>query len=155
MGFYRDGLVKMVEHLDSKSKPEALFIKACHQALRSTYAKIYGTTPENRYPPIERYKIKLKSKLRNCKSSTKFREILSTFFRDADSIPILEDHWETLLPIMSGETNWRLARDLMSISLASYKRKGKESSGNSHSEEKRREDAVIQISSEDEKEDSS
>jgi hypothetical protein len=46
---------------------------------------------------------------------------------------LLQQHWQELLPLTTGEKQWKIARDLTLLALASYK--GKESTPQSDSDE--------------------
>lgn len=142
--FIKEGLLKMIEEAEWKDQAKKLFVKACHEALRRTYAKLYDQTAEGDYAQIERCNIRIRSELMRCKNATAFRGFLSQFFSKAGQIPILQQHWEELLPITTGEVDWKLTRDLTLLALASYpksealrddKQPEIEESQNSHADE--------------------
>lgn len=116
----REGLLKMIEKGEWNDQGKRLFVRACHEALRISYAKLYDRTPEGHYAQIERCNVRIRSELMRCKNATAFREFLSQFFSKAGRIPILQKHWEELLPITTGEIDWKLTRDLTLLALASY-----------------------------------
>lgn len=118
----REGLLKMIEEGEWNDQGKRLFVRACHEALRSSYAKLYDRTPEGKRAQIERFNVRIRSGLGRCKNATAFREFLSKFFSKAGKIPTLQEHWEELLPITTGEVDWKLARDLVLLALASYPR---------------------------------
>ncbi|MBD2069541.1 type I-MYXAN CRISPR-associated Cas8a1/Cmx1 [Leptolyngbya sp. FACHB-671] len=120
LSFTEEGLLTMIEEAEWKDQAKKLFVKACHEALRRTYAKLYDQTAEGDYAQIERCNIHIRSELMRCKNATAFREFLSQFFSKAGQIPILQKHWEELLPITTGEVDWKLTRDLTLLALASY-----------------------------------
>jgi|GEM_PF-702259 len=124
ISFEREGLQIMIEESEWEDQSKKLFVKACHEALRRIYAKIYDHTPEGDYAQIERRNIRIRSELGRCKNATTLRNFISRFFAEAGQIPILQEHWEKLLPITTGEIDWRITRDLALLALASYKKSG-------------------------------
>ncbi|MGG6297975.1 type I-MYXAN CRISPR-associated Cas8a1/Cmx1 [Leptolyngbya sp. AN02str] len=116
----KEGMLKMVEEGEWNDPGKRLFIKACHEALRRSYAKLYDRTPEGDHAQLERFNVRIRSDLGRCKNATAFRELLSKFFSKAGQIPTLQKHWEELLPITTGEVDWKLTRDLVLLALASY-----------------------------------
>ncbi len=116
----REGLLKMIEEAEWQDQSKKLFVKACHQALQRIYAKIYDRTPEGNYAQIERRNVRLRSELGRCKNVTTLRNAISRLFAEAGQIPILQEHWEELLPITTGEVDWRITRDLTLLALSSY-----------------------------------
>ena len=118
----KEGLRRMIEEAAWEDQSKKLFVKACHEALRRIYAKIYGQTPEGDYARIERRNTRIRSELGRCKNATTLRGCISRLFAEAGQIPILQEHWEALLPITTGESDWRITRDLMLLALASYKK---------------------------------
>ena len=114
----------MIEESEWEDQSKQLFVKACHEALRRIYAKIYDHTPEGDYAQVERRNIRIRSELGRCKNATTLRNFISRFFAEAGQIPILQEHWEKLLPITTGEIDWRITRDLALLALASYKKSG-------------------------------
>lgn len=120
--FGREELLCMIEEVQWDDQAKKLFIKACHEALRRIYAKLYGRASEGEYIQIERRNTRIRSELGRCKNAVTFRRFLSNFFSEAGQVPTLQEHWEELLPIMTGEIDWQLSRDLLLLALASYKK---------------------------------
>ncbi|MEH2395561.1 MAG: type I-MYXAN CRISPR-associated Cas8a1/Cmx1 [Nostoc sp.] len=115
-----DGVYKMIQNSEWNLESQKLFIKACHEALKKIYAKIYGRTNEGQYAQIERENIRILSQLRRCTNAENFRKFIAEFWGRAGQLSILEKHWEELLPLTSGIMDWKVARDLTFIALASY-----------------------------------
>jgi CRISPR-associated protein Cas8a1/Csx13 len=124
MNSEKEGLWMMIEESEWEDQSKKLFVKACHEALRRIYAKIYDQTPKGDYARIERRNIRIRSELGRCKNAMTLRSFISRFFAEAGQIPILQEHWEALLPITTGESDWRITRDLTLLALASYKKSG-------------------------------
>jgi len=114
------GIYKMIQDSQWDIESQKLFIKACHEALKKIYAKIYGRTKENEYAQIERENTKIISQLGRCSNAENFRKFIAEFWGKAGQLSILEEHWEELLPITTGIMHWKIARDLTFIAIASY-----------------------------------
>lgn len=122
ISFEKEALLKMIEETQWNDPAKKLFINACHEALRRIYAKLYDRTSDSEYVQIERRGIRIRSELGRCKNAITLRKFMSNFFSEAGQIPTLQNHWEDLLPIITGEVDWRLTRDLILLALASYKK---------------------------------
>lgn len=119
--FYQNqSFYKMIQNTQWDIESNKIFIKACHEALKIRYAKIYDRKKEDEYAQIERENIRIASQLRRCTNSENFRKFISEFWGKTGHNSILREHWELLLPIISGQSGWKLARDLTFIALASY-----------------------------------
>jgi CRISPR-associated protein Cas8a1/Csx13 len=114
-------LFLMVKKTEWDTEAQELFVRVCHQALRITFAKIYSKTKEGNYPQIERKLIELRSGLDRCQNSASFRDFITAFWGNAGSNKILQDSWEQLLPLTTGQGDWKMAKSLFYLSLASYK----------------------------------
>jgi CRISPR-associated protein Cas8a1/Csx13 len=126
----------MIQNSNFDFPSQKFFILACHEALRKRYAKIYSNTKEGDYAQIERENKRLVSQLGRCTNADNFRKFIAEFWGKAGQISILQEHWEELLPITTGATNWQVARDLTFIAFASYQKRkepGLETSGKSES----------------------
>lgn len=119
-------IIKMAEQTQLNIESEKLFIRACHEALRRTYAKVYDRTDDNEIARIDRKNEQILSRLKQCHNADRFRSFLADFFSKAGRIKILEENLEELFPITRGITDWRVSRDLFLLAMASYK--GKEPS---------------------------
>ncbi|MEH2125718.1 MAG: type I-MYXAN CRISPR-associated Cas8a1/Cmx1 [Nostoc sp.] len=121
--FYEDrGIYKMIQHSKWDIEAQKLFIQACHEAFKKIYAKIYDRTKEGQYAQIERENIRILSQLGRCINVENFRKFIAEFWGRAGQLSILEEHWEELLPLTSGIMDWKVARDLTFIAIASYPR---------------------------------
>lgn len=131
------GFYKMIQNTEQNINSQKIFIQACHETLKIRYAKIYDRTKENQYAQIERENIRISSRLRRCTNSKNFREFISEFWGKAGHNSIVRQHWELLLPIISGQGDWKMARDLTFIALASYpKNKTQENNSLEESQQK-------------------
>ncbi|MEO1432225.1 MAG: type I-MYXAN CRISPR-associated Cas8a1/Cmx1 [Cyanobacteria bacterium J06633_8] len=134
--FQYQGFYKMIQKTDLNIESQQIFIKACHEALKIRYAKIYERKKDDEYAQIERENIRIASQLRRCTNSENFRKFISEFWGKTGQLSTLQEHWELLLPIISGQSGWKLARDLTFIALASYP-KNKKQENNSLEEPQR------------------
>ena len=119
--YEREGLYNMIQNSQWDEKAQKLFVQACHEALRKTFAKIYGRTKEDGYAQVQRKTERMRAELGRCKNAASFRRFITDFWARAGRISILEDHWEELLPLTTGMMDWKVARDLTLLALASYK----------------------------------
>jgi CRISPR-associated protein Cas8a1/Csx13 len=97
------------------------FIRACHEALRKTYGKIYGRAKEGEVPRFEREYERIRGELGRCYDQQSFNDFLSDFLSRAGLNSALYDQWESILPLLMGQVSWEKARNLVLIALASYK----------------------------------
>jgi len=133
--FYnREGLRNMIE-TDEEMEIYKSFIRACHEALRKIYAKIYGRTKEGEAPRIEREYERIRGELGRCYDQQSFNDFLSDFLSRAGLNSALYDQWESILPLLMGQVSWEKARNLVLIALASYKPSQKTSEGFSQNSE--------------------
>lgn len=79
ISFEREGLRMMIEESKWEDQSKKLFVKACHEALRRIYARIYDHTPEGDYAQVERRNIRIRSELGRCKNATTLRNFISRF----------------------------------------------------------------------------
>lgn len=120
---YTNLFIEMANQIPSNTEAEKLFIKACHEALRKTYAKVYDRTGENEIAQIDRKNQQILSRLKQCHNVDRFRSFIADFFAKAGIITVLQENQEELFPIIRGITDWRVSRDLFLLAMASYPRK--------------------------------
>ena len=124
VSYERKGLQKMVKNADWDEEAQKLFVKACHEALLKIYGKLYGRSKEGEYTQIERENERIRCGLIRCQNSEDFRHfMIANFWSKGGNISILADYWEELMPLTTKPNNWKLARDLALLALASYKPK--------------------------------
>lgn len=121
--------INMMYNSERDMEAEKIFIKACHQALKQIYAKIYDRVKENEYARIEQENIRIISQLRRCTNARLFRKFIAEFWAKAGHVSILQEHWEKLLPLSTGMSDWQLAKDLTLIAIASYPKNEKPKAG--------------------------
>lgn len=117
----KDGLHQMIQDTEWDDNAQKLFVKACHEALRITYAKIYSRTKDGKYAQIERKNEQLRAELGCCKNAAAFRQFITIFWSRAGQNSILQEYWEELLSLTTGRIDWQIARDLTLLAFASYK----------------------------------
>ena len=137
----RKELFKMVESTQFEDQSHIFFIKACHEAFKKTYAKLYERASETQYVDIAQKNLRVRSELNRCKNAESFRHFLGEFFAKSAPNSVLEEHWEELLPVLTGMTDWQCTRDLFLLAMASYpsiegaeRRKAKQENDDSNSE---------------------
>ena len=119
--FYnREGLRRMIKS-DEEMEIYKSFIRACHEALRKIYGKIYGRAKEGEVPRFEREYERIRGELGRCYDQQSFNDFLSDFLSRAGLNSALYDQWESMLPLLTGQVSWEKARNLVLIALASYK----------------------------------
>ncbi|MDJ0596219.1 MAG: type I-MYXAN CRISPR-associated Cas8a1/Cmx1 [Pleurocapsa sp. MO_226.B13] len=135
VGYENTGLNQMVKNAQWDEQAQKLFVKACHEALMKIYGKLYSRGKEGEYIQIERENERIRSGLIRCLNSEDFRHFMTAnFWSKAGNISLLADYWEELMPLTTKPDNWKLARDLALLSLASYKsQKRKQAENNSAS----------------------
>lgn len=125
LSYEREGLNKMVKNPNLQwSDRERLFVQSCHEAIASTYAQLARRTKEGEQIRFDKVNEKFRTGLGRCKSPTTFREFITDFWARADYVPTLKYHWDELMELVM--TDWKSARDLALLALASYKGKGSE-----------------------------
>ena len=137
ISYEKQELNQMVKNAQWDEQAQKLFVKACHEALLKIYGKLYSRGKEGEYIQIERENERIRSGLIRCLNSEDFRHFMTAnFWSKAGNISILADYWEELMPLTTKPDNWKLARDLALLSLASYKsQKRKQAENNSASTE--------------------
>ncbi len=123
--YERGGLYQMVQKVQWDAVSEKLFVQACHEAIKFTYGQIAEQAKKRReIPNFDRETVKIRTRLGRCKNSHTFREFITDFWSRAGRLPTLQEHWSELMELITGQKNWKLARDLALLALASYKGKG-------------------------------
>lgn len=123
--YERGGLYQMVQKAQWNRKYEKLFVQACHEAIKFTYVQIAEQAKKRgEIPNFDRETVKIRTGLGRCKNSHTFREFITDFWSRAGRIPTLQEHWSELMELITGHRDWKVARDLALLALASYKGKG-------------------------------
>jgi CRISPR-associated protein Cas8a1/Csx13 len=121
--FERGGLYRMVT--DDKTfpdSPERVFVSACHEAWRRRMAQIGDKARRENSSfakQVEREFVRLRSGFSRCKNAGSIRESVIDFWVRGGSIPVLQKNWPDVLGLFTPE-NWKMARDLALLALASY-----------------------------------
>jgi CRISPR-associated protein Cas8a1/Csx13 len=121
INYEKEGLYNMIQNAQWDEEAQKLFVRACHETLSKIYAKIYGKTKEDEYAQIERENERIRSGFLRCMNAESFRSLLLRFWSRAGHVSITQDYWEELLPLTTGRTHWKVARDLALFALVSYK----------------------------------
>ncbi|MGF1576838.1 MAG: type I-MYXAN CRISPR-associated Cas8a1/Cmx1 [Cyanophyceae cyanobacterium] len=126
LSYERGGLYQMVIRTEMDPR-ERWFVEACHEAIRYTYGRLSAQT-KNRgeVANFDRETTRIRTGLGRCKNAGSFREFITDFWSRAGRIPTLQEHWSELMDLVLDEKQWKKARDLALLALASYKGKEKE-----------------------------
>ncbi len=117
-----EGLRAMIEGIHWDNHTKQLYVQVCHKALKVMYAKIYNRTPDDQYPQIERFNQRTFIKLKRCKTGEMFREFIASFFGETRPLYVPTETWELLLLLITDPEQWKMAKALTFLSLASYPR---------------------------------
>lgn len=104
------------------SDRERLFVHSCHEAISGTYRQLANRTKEREEIRFDKVNEKFRTGLARCKSPNTFREFITDFWARAGYVPTLKQHWNEIMELVL--TDWKSARDLSLLALASYKGKG-------------------------------
>ena len=121
--YEREGLHKMIKDQRLQwTDQQRLFVQACHEAISSTYGQLAKRTKEGEEIRFDKVNEKFRTGLARCKSPNTFREFITDFWARAGYVPTLKQHWNEIMELVL--TDWKSARDLSLLALASYKGKG-------------------------------
>jgi CRISPR-associated protein Cas8a1/Csx13 len=125
--YERGGLYQMTQKAKYDERDQ-LFVQVCHEAIKFTYGQISKNTKpgEDRGARFERATVKMRTGLSRCKSAESFREFITDFWSRAGRLPTLQNHWVELMEFVTNKKQWKKARDLALLALASYKKEEKE-----------------------------
>jgi CRISPR-associated protein Cas8a1/Csx13 len=119
------GLNGMISEGSLSGTREEKFVLACHTAWRIRMAQLYDRAEREGANPrrlIDREFERLRVGFSRCKNAATLREAVTDFWaRTGRSLPELKDSWREIIPVLN---DWRLAKDLALLALASYAGKG-------------------------------
>jgi len=99
-----------------------VFIETCHEAWRRRLGQL-GERARRERVTFTRLASgeydRLRSALSRCKNAVTLRAVLTDFWSRCGSLPSLQQGWSEILPLLE-EREWRKARDLALLALASY-----------------------------------
>lgn len=135
LSYERGGLYQMVMRTEMDPR-ERWFVEVCHQAISFTYGRIAQKTKDRgELANFDRENIKIRTGLSRCKNAESFREFITDFWARAGRMPSLQEHWEDLMDMIMDPKQWKKARDLALLALASYKGKEKEAGSDTETED--------------------
>lgn len=121
--FEKEGLKKMIENIEWSDQGEKAIVLAVHQAIKQRFGQIArenkgktGTMKNRMQGEFDKWRLAFSG----AKTCDQFRGSLCDLFGRAGINPILKEHWTTILPWLSSQSKWQLARDLSLLALASY-----------------------------------
>jgi len=116
----------MVQQAQWPQEADRLLVEAVHLALRNRYGAISQRAKEKgEVPQFSREFERLRTSLMRTKNAATLRAELADLFARGGLNPVLQENWQTLLPLFTG-SDWQRARDLALLALASYVGKGAE-----------------------------
>ena len=115
----------MIESRDAlPGGPERAFVVACHDAWRRRMGRLSGKAKREGssfVDAVDREFERLRVSFSRCKNAVSLREAITDFWARAGSpLKPLQDGWREVIDLLD-EKNWRKARDLALLALASYK----------------------------------
>ena len=117
----REGLKGMISEGSLSGTREEKFVLACHTAWRARMRQLYERAEREGADGnslIARELERLRVAFSRCKNATTLREAVTDFWaRAGGSLPELRDAWREIIPLFD---DWRLAKDLALLALASY-----------------------------------
>lgn len=121
--YERKELFQMTQQAEYDHPNERIFIETCHEAWRRRLGQL-GDRARREGASFKRlaggeYE-RLRSALARCKNAATLRATLTDFWARGGSLPSLQTGWSDLLPLLD-EGEWRKARDLALLALASYR----------------------------------
>lgn len=127
--YEKEGLVSLMRNAESWPEgPEQAFVKACHEAWRRRLGRISekagrqaGSFKDQAAREFERLRVLFS----RCKNAASLREAVVDFWaRGGGGNEALQDHWRETFALFD-ERNWRKAKDLALLALASYRSESK------------------------------
>jgi CRISPR-associated protein Cas8a1/Csx13 len=121
LNWERKGLNGMIGEGSLSGTREEKFVLACHTAWRARMRQLYERAEREGADGsslIAREFERLRVAFSRCKNAAALREEVTDFWaRAGGSLPELRDAWREIIPLFD---DWRLAKDLALLALASY-----------------------------------
>ncbi len=120
--YERRGLSKMVEEPLFSRQAEIIFVTACHEAWRRRLGQLGERSKRENASfqnLVRREYERWRTSLVRCKNVASLRETVMDLWSRSGSLAALRSDWQQVLPLFSDQ-EWRLARDLALLALASY-----------------------------------
>lgn len=116
----RKGLASLVSGTEFEAEEES-FVGACHEAWNRKLGALGQKAGESHRPfsdLVERETRLTQIAFSRCKNEATLRETLTGFWASAGPLPSLQSDWRRVLSLLNRD--WRLAKDLALLALASY-----------------------------------
>ncbi len=122
--YERGGLAKMLANKEAfPDGSERTFVTACHEAWRRRMGQLSERARRERTSfrdLVDRDFMRLRTSFSRAKNAATLRETIADFWSRAGSpLPSLQNGWSDILPLLD-DKNWRKAKDLALLALASY-----------------------------------
>jgi len=121
LSFENKGLQGMIEKITWDVEGEKTIVNAIHKAMSMRFGQIATENYENSKAMqnrMERFREKLRLDLAGSRTESDVRFTLVNLFSRAGINSVLQANWQSVLPIV--RQDWKLARDLGLLALASY-----------------------------------
>jgi CRISPR-associated protein Cas8a1/Csx13 len=121
----REGLSKMLSDVGLE-KDQGAFVEACQEAWRRRLGELGERARREHTDPRELFQRefeRIRVSFTRCKNEAALREALTDFWSRAGPLQSLQSNWRGALSLLNRD--WRLAKDLALLSLASYAPKEK------------------------------
>lgn len=126
--YERKELNEMVQKAEYENERERLFVGACHDAWRRRLGKLGERARREKgdfTSLANRESERLRMSVSRCRNAKDLRETVVDFWARSGPIKALQENWHDILPLFD-EKNWRLAKDLALLALASYQSESQE-----------------------------
>jgi CRISPR-associated protein Cas8a1/Csx13 len=124
--FEKEGLFRMVQSNVWDRPGHQAFVRAVHHALRGRYGKIASENAKNPAAMQTRFRgeyDRWRLAFSGSKTADQFRQVICDLFSRVPANSELQSNWVDILPLLE-DGQWRHARDLALLAMASYSGKG-------------------------------
>ncbi len=121
--YERKELSEMVDKAIFDEENQRILISSCHEAWRRRLGQLgdRARSESADFNSLARREFeRLRVSMSRCKNASSLRETLVDFWSRTGPLPSLQEHWPQMLSLLN-ESNWRVAKDLALLALASYK----------------------------------
>ncbi len=118
--FERKGLYAMTQEAPWPYEADKLFVEAMHAAVRNRYGALAAQAKSRGEKiPFQREFERMRTSMMRVKNAQTLRAEVADMLARGGVNSALKQHWRDLLPLFSGD-DWKRARDLTLLALASY-----------------------------------
>lgn len=124
--WFRDELRRIMDEIQEEHSVDMTFMNAFHLALRNHYGREAGAAARGSRSPSDRmqdFRDALRRKLTGAQTRTLLRAVIADYFSTSGSNEVLRQHGPEIWHFVDHPREWRRARDLALLSLATYRGK--------------------------------